>query len=63
MVGDGDGRSALHGGRGERKGPHGASAWTCRTLWPMEFLAFAVGGSALLAIGAMVFAAFRDDDH
>ena len=29
----------------------------------MEFLAFAVGGSALLAIGAMVFAAFRDDDH
>lgn len=29
----------------------------------MEFLAFAVGGSCILAIGAMVFAAFREDDH
>jgi hypothetical protein len=30
----------------------------------MEFLAFAVGGSCMLAIGAMIFAAFRgDDDH
>jgi hypothetical protein len=28
----------------------------------MEFLAFAVGGSCILAIGAMVFAAFREDD-
>ena len=28
----------------------------------MEFLAFAIGGSALFAIGAMVFAAINRDD-
>jgi hypothetical protein len=29
----------------------------------MEFLAIAVGGTCILAIGAMVFAALSDRDH
>ena len=60
-----DKRSNLVAGRSSR-GPRTTTrrlAARPPKLGPMEFLAFAIGGTCLFAIGAMVFAAIsRDED-